>query len=62
MARTFKTGGVSQCWHCGKQLFRIKGGFIFAQIKDPIGNIMRVHKDCVQHAIGGSYQEIKEEP
>ena len=52
MARTFKTGGVSFCWHCGKQLVRIKGGFIFTTLVDRIGNEMRVHKDCAPRAVG----------
>jgi len=49
--RQFKTGGVSQCWHCSRQLVRIKGGFRYAEVQDPIGNRMRVHKDCVRLAV-----------
>lgn len=55
--RKFKDGGVSQCFECGNQLVRIKGGFIFAEIVDPLGNVVRVHKDCVQHAVGHGYRE-----
>lgn len=51
---------VSHCWQCTKQLMRIKGGFIFALIRDPDGNHVRVHKDCVKHAIGHGYTEVKE--
>jgi hypothetical protein len=57
--KKFKTGGISICFHCQKQLVRIKGGFIFALIADPLGNQIRVHKDCVRHAIGEGYKEVK---
>lgn len=56
--RQFKTGGVSQCWHCSRQLVRIKGGFIYAEVKDPLGNVMRVHKDCVKLAVGDGIREV----
>jgi hypothetical protein len=49
--RQFKTGGVSQCWHCSRQLVRIKGGFLYVEVQDPIGNRMRVHKDCAPLAV-----------
>jgi len=55
-ARTFKDGGVSQCFECRKQLVRIKGGFIYAEIVDPDGHRVRVHKECVQNAIGHGYK------
>lgn len=55
--RVFKTGGVSTCFHCFRQLVRIKGGFIFALIKDPDGHLLRVHKGCVPGAIGDGYTE-----
>lgn len=56
--RTFKTGGVSICFHCQKQLVRIKGGFIFALIADPIGNEIRVHKQCASQAVGDGYKAV----
>lgn len=54
--RNFKTGGISICWHCHRQLVRIKGGFIFDVILDPDGNQLRVHKDCVKDAVGHGYK------
>jgi hypothetical protein len=57
MSRRFKDGGVPFCWHCGRQLVRIKGGFIHATLIDRIGNEMRVHKDCVKAAIGDGVKE-----
>lgn len=56
--RQFKDGGVSQCWHCSRQLVRIKGGFKYALVRDPLGNQMRVHKDCVKLAIGDGIKEV----
>jgi hypothetical protein len=55
-ARRFKDGGVSQCFECQKQLVRIKGGFHYAEIVDPMGNVSRVHKQCLPHAIGHGYR------
>lgn len=55
--RKFKTGGMSICWQCHKQLVRVKGGFIFSIIIDPDNRELRVHKDCVKHAIGHGYRE-----
>jgi hypothetical protein len=57
-ARKFKDGGVSQCFECGAQLVRIKGGFIFAEVRDPMGYEVRVHKDCLQHAVGHGYSAV----
>ena len=54
--RRFKDGGISVCFHCQKQLVRIKGGFIFAEILDPDGNRLRVHKDCQEQAAGYGYK------
>ena len=54
--RRFKTGGVSQCFHCCNQLVRVKGGFLFAEIVDPDGNRLRVHKQCQREAIGHGYK------
>lgn len=59
--RKFKTGGVSICFHCQRQLVRVKGGFTFALIADPMGNEIRVHKQCVSQAIGHGYTEVKTE-
>lgn len=43
---------VSFCWHCNRQLVRKKGGgFKYTLLKDPIGNEMRVHKDCAKEAV-----------
>ena len=53
--RTFKTGGISVCFHCQRQLVRVKGGFIFAEILDPDGHRIRVHKQCVRDAVGDGY-------
>lgn len=58
--RQFKTGGVSQCWHCSRQLVRIKGGFKFSLVQDPLGNQMRVHNDCVKLAVGEGIKEVKD--
>lgn len=51
--------GARKCWHCGRQ-FRTKrgGGYTFAIVKDPIGNELRLHKDCVRHVVGDGYQEV----
>lgn len=54
--RKFKDGGVSMCFHCQKQLVRIKGGFIFAEILDPDGHRIRVHKDCQERSVGHGYR------
>lgn len=59
--RAFKDGGVSTCFHCHRQLVRIKGGFIWSLIFDPDGNKLRVHKQCVKHAIGDGYREVKDD-
>ena len=60
--RTFKTGGKSICFQCGKQLVRIKGGFHFRIFADPLGNTVRVHKtDCPEQIIKDSYKEVKVE-
>ena len=56
--RTFKTGGVSQCFHCQRQLVRIKGGFLFALIRDPDGHELRVHKQCQGAAVGDGYVAV----
>lgn len=58
--RKFKSGGISICFHCQRQLVRIKGGFIFALIKDPDGHLLRVHKQCVPDATGDGYTEHRE--
>lgn len=58
--KTFKTGGVSFCWHCNRQLVRIKGGFRYATVVDPLGYEHRVHIDCVKHAVGDGIKEKKE--
>ena len=58
MAKTFKTGGVPFCWHCGKQLMRAKGGFYFALVGDPAGHEHRVHKDCLRLVLGDGIREI----
>jgi hypothetical protein len=51
--------GSRRCWYCGKQLqTKLGGGYHFATIKDPIGNELRTHKDCVKHAIGNGYVEV----
>lgn len=61
MMRKFKTGGISTCFHCHKQLVRIRGGFIFAIVTDPDNHELRVHKDCVKHAIGDGYRAQPQE-
>ncbi len=58
--RTFKTGGVSQCFHCGAQLVRIKGGFKFALIRDVDGHEIRVHKHCQNEAVGDGYVKVEQ--
>lgn len=53
--------GSRRCWHCGKQLqTKTGGGYHFATIKDPIGNNLRTHKDCVKDALGNGYVEVKD--
>lgn len=54
--RRFKDGGISICFHCHKQLVRIKGGFIFAEIIDPDGNRLRTHKECQERSVGHGYR------
>lgn len=56
--RKFKDGGVSQCFHCGSQLVRIKGGFIYALIRDVDGHEIRVHKGCQDQAVGDGYTKV----
>lgn len=56
MAKKFKTGGVSQCHHCGRQLVRIAGGFKFAEVINPDGLPVRVHKHCQAVAVGDGYK------
>jgi hypothetical protein len=59
--RKFKDGGISQCFHCHRQLVRIKGGFLYAVIEDPDGNPIRVHKACVEKAIGHGYKRLRDQ-
>lgn len=59
MSRRFLSGGVSQCFHCLKQLVRKPGGFIFDLIHDPDDNPVRVHKACVQASLGHGYTKEK---
>lgn len=48
------------CWHCGRQFQFVKGrGRVYAAVVDPIGNVVRVHKDCVKHVTGNGYKEVK---
>lgn len=45
--------------YCGKQLqCKRGGGYHFATIKDPIGNELRTHKDCVKRATGNGFIEV----
>lgn len=60
MKRGFKTGGVSTCFHCQRQLVRVKGGFKFSLIKDPDGHEIRVHKHCQKEAAGLGYTAVEE--
>lgn len=56
-----KFEGSRRCWHCGRQLMTKKGGgYTFATVKDQIGNISRVHKNCVKKAIGDGVREVKD--
>jgi hypothetical protein len=48
-----------RCWHCGKELVMLGGKTIFAQVRDPLNNIAKVHKDCVQFVVGDGYTEVK---
>ena len=57
-AKVFKDGGPSICWHCGYQLVRVRAGFLFALIEDPIGNQARVHLTCASQATGGGYRLV----
>lgn len=50
--RGFKTGGVSHCWHCNRQLVRQRGGFNFALLVQQDGRDVRVHHQCVREAVG----------
>jgi hypothetical protein len=58
-AKAYKDGGVSICWHCRNQLVRVRSGFLFAQVRDPIGNVNRVHLDCLRFVVGDGYTEVK---
>lgn len=60
-ALVFKQGGVSICWHCQLQLVRVRGGFTFAEVRDPIGNVHRLHQACVPHVVGEGYSEVQPE-
>lgn len=55
--RKFKTGGISICFHCNRQLLRVKGGFKFSTLLDPDNNELRVHTDCLRQATGHGYRE-----
>lgn len=57
-AKVWRDGGVSICWHCTLQLQRVKGGFIFDLVRDPIGNEHRVHKACVAPALGDGITRV----
>lgn len=54
------SGAPSFCWHCNKQLVRVRGGFIFSLIRDPDGHELRVHKQCQDDAAGHGYTKVKE--
>lgn len=58
-ANVFRDGGPSICWHCHNQLVRVRHGFLFTLIEDPIGNQARVHKDCARHVVGAGYREVQ---
>lgn len=61
-AKIWRTGGVSLCWHCTHQLVREKGGFIFELVRDPLGHEHRVHKACVELAIGDGITHVRPAP
>ena len=46
------------CWHCGRQFMYVRGERVYWQVKDPIGNIMRVHKQCLPEVLGNGYKEV----
>jgi hypothetical protein len=58
-AQVFTDGGPSICWHCRYQLVRVRNGFLFALVVDPIGNQARVHKACLPHVVGAGYREVQ---
>lgn len=60
--RKFKTGGVSICYHCGRQLVRVAGGFKFAILLDPDNRELRVHVTCMPEAVGHGYREAPKQP
>lgn len=39
---------ASFCWHCGKPLVEIDGNRVWAEYKDPVGNVHKLHKLCAQ--------------
>lgn len=52
--------GNPRCWHClNRLMFKKGGGFIFVEVIDPIGNVHRVHKDCLKHVVGDGIKEVK---
>ena len=46
--------GPTRCWQCGKKLVGKNGTptppLIFATVRDPLGNGVRVHKVCATNA------------
>lgn len=52
--------GPSFCWHCMRDLVRNHTGVIFAAVRDPLGNVHRVHKQdqCLQDSIADGNVEV----
>lgn len=49
---------VSFCHQCNKQLVRGRGGFIFVEIEDPVGNVVYTHKTCADDLVGDGYKRL----
>jgi hypothetical protein len=58
MATTMSSKGPSFCWHCKRDLVRVKGGFAFSLVRDPNGYDHRVHKQCLPDAVGHGYRAL----
>ena len=47
------------CWECGKQLMYVNGKPVFQTWTDPLGNTVKMHKDCYKY---GGYENAKTMP
>lgn len=56
------SGSPTFCWHCGRQLQRVKLRserlFYFELVKDQIGHVHRVHLACKVEAIADGARNV----